>query len=155
MIRGTQPAATGQPHWWQRGVIYQLYMRSFHDADGDGVGDLAGVIDKLPYLVWLGVDALWLTPFYPSPMKDFGYDVADYTNVDSLFGDLATFDRLLAEAHRQRIKVIVDYVPNHTSSEHPWFLQSRSSRATRNATGISGATAKAQRAPPARRPTTG
>ncbi len=129
MIRGTQPAAAGQPHWWQRGVIYQVYVRSFHDTGGDGVGDLAGVIDKLGYLGWLGVDALWLTPFYPSPMKDFGYDVADYTNVDPLFGDLATFDRLLAEAHRQRIKVIVDYVPNHTSSEHPWFLQSRSSRA--------------------------
>jgi alpha-glucosidase len=131
MIRGPEPTlpnATRQPHWWQRGVIYQVYVRSFRDTNGDGVGDLAGVIEKLPYLEWLGVDALWLTPFYPSPMQDFGYDVADYTNVDSLFGDLKTFDRLLADAHRQRIKVIVDYVPNHTSSEHPWFLQARASR---------------------------
>jgi alpha-glucosidase len=123
-----QPAATEQPQWWQAGVIYQVYIRSFLDTNADGVGDLAGVIDKLPYLVWLGIDAIWLTPFYPSPMRDFGYDVADYTDVDPLFGDLATFDRLLAEAHRQQIKVIVDFVPNHTSNEHAWFRQSRSSR---------------------------
>jgi alpha-glucosidase len=128
MVHGTQSAATGQPHWWQRGVVYEVYVRSFCDTNGDGVGDLAGVIEKLSYLVWLGVDAIWLTPFYPSPMKDFGYDVADYTNVDPIFGDLAAFDRLVAEAHQQGIKVIVDYVPNHTSSEHTWFRQSRSSR---------------------------
>ncbi len=129
MLDGQQSGPADSPHWWQAGVIYQVYIRSFYDTNSDGVGDLAGVIDKLPYLVWLGIDAIWLTPFYPSPMRDFGYDVADYTTVDPLFGDLATFDQLIAEAHRQHIKVIVDYVPNHTSSEHPWFLQSRSSRA--------------------------
>jgi alpha-glucosidase len=131
MLYGEQSTATSQPHWWQGGVIYQVYIRSFCDTNSDGVGDLAGVIDKLPYLVWLGIDAIWLTPFYPSPMKDFGYDVADYTDVDPLFGDLATFDRLIEEAHRHRIKVIVDYVPNHTSIEHSWFRQSRSSRSNR------------------------
>src|SRR5688572_3502740 len=126
MLNQIQLAATRQPHWWQQGVIYQVYVRSFRDTNGDGVGDLAGVIDTLGYLSWLGVDAIWLTPFYPSPMKDFGYDVADYINVDPLFGDLTTFDQLLAAAHQQGIKVLVDYVPNHTSSEHPWFRQSRS-----------------------------
>src|SRR5690349_306862 len=124
-----QPTDDSQPSWWQRGVIYQVYVRSFRDSNGDGVGDLAGVIEKLPYLVDLGIDAIWLNPFYPSPMRDFGYDVADYTSVDPLFGDLATFDRLLAEAHGHGIKVIIDYIPNHTSNEHPWFRASRSSRA--------------------------
>jgi alpha-glucosidase len=128
MLHGQPTVVTGQPHWWQGGVIYQVYIRSFRDTNGDGVGDLAGVIEKLPYLEWLGIDAIWITPFYPSPMRDFGYDVADYTNVDPLFGDLETFDRLIEQAHRQGIKVIVDYVPNHTSSEHSWFRESRSSR---------------------------
>jgi alpha-glucosidase len=103
------------------------------DSNGDGVGDLQGIIDKLDYLNAgtpnsLGVDAVWVSPFYPSPMADFGYDVSDYCNVDPLFGDLATFDHLLAEAHRRGIKVIIDYVPNHTSDQHPWFIESRSSR---------------------------
>jgi len=120
-------------HWWQRGVVYQIYPRSFKDTSGNGVGDLQGIIDKLDHLNdgtprSLGVDAMWLSPFYPSPMADFGYDVADYCDVDPLFGDLATFDRLVAEAHRRDIKVIVDWVPNHTSDQHPWFIESRSSR---------------------------
>jgi alpha-glucosidase len=114
--------------WWQCGVIYQIYPRSFRDANGDGVGDLAGVIEKLDYIQWLGVDAIWLSPIYPSPMADFGYDISDYCDVHPLFGSLADFDRLLSEAHQRGLKVILDFVPNHTSDEHPWFIESRSSR---------------------------
>jgi alpha-glucosidase len=114
--------------WWQRGVIYHIYLRSFMDSNGDGVGDLAGITCRLDYLQWLGVDALWLSPIFPSPMADFGYDVADYTNIDSLFGTLEDFDQLVAEAHRRQLKVLLDYVPNHTSDQHPWFVASRSSR---------------------------
>lgn len=119
--------------WWQSGVIYQIYPRSFKDTNGDGIGDLAGIIEKLDYLNdgtnrSLGIDAVWLSPFYPSPMADFGYDVSDYCNVHPMFGDLDTFDLLVEEAHKRKIKVIVDYVPNHTSDQHPWFLESRSSR---------------------------
>jgi len=119
--------------WWQRGVVYQIYPRSFMDSNSDGIGDLQGVIDRLDVLndgseESLGIDAIWLSPFFPSPMKDFGYDVADYVNVDPMFGDLETFDRLVVEAHKRGIKIIIDYVPNHSSDEHPWFLESRSSR---------------------------
>jgi alpha-glucosidase len=115
--------------WWQSGVVYQIYPRSFKDSSGNGVGDLQGIIDQLDYLAdSLGIDAIWISPFYPSPMKDFGYDVADYCDIDPLFGDLATFDRLLAGAHARGIKIIIDWVPNHTSDEHRWFQESRSSR---------------------------
>ena len=119
--------------WWQRSVIYQIYPRSFKDSNNDGIGDLNGIIEKLDYLndgtpVSLGVDAIWLSPFYPSPMADFGYDVSDYCDVDPIFGDLTTFDRLVSEAHKRNIKVIIDWVPNHTSDQHPWFVESRSSR---------------------------
>lgn len=114
--------------WWKTGVVYEIYPRSFQDSDGDGVGDLAGITSRLNYLSWLGVDAVWLTPFYSSPMKDFGYDVAGYTDVDPLFGDLAVFDELVEQAHERNLKIIVDFVPNHSSSEHPWFKESRSSR---------------------------
>jgi len=151
------PQASQDLLWWQRGVVYQIYPRSFKDTTGNGVGDLNGIIESLDYLNdgstepvlspstllrvnsaeglttsgtsgSLGIDAIWLSPFYPSPMADFGYDVADYCDVDPLFGDLATFDRLVAEAHRRSIKIIIDYVPNHSSDQHPWFIQSRSSR---------------------------
>lgn len=107
--------------WWRDAVIYEVYVRSFADSDGDGVGDLPGIRSRLPYLAALGVDALWLTPFYPSPQADHGYDVADYRGVEPLFGTLADFDALVADAHALGLRVIVDIVPNHTSSAHPWF----------------------------------
>lgn len=108
-------------HWWRDAVIYQVYVRSFLDTTGDGIGDLAGVRTGLPYLKKLGVDGIWLSPFYPSPQHDHGYDVADYRDVDPVYGDLAEFDRLVADAHRLGLKVLLDIVPNHCSSEHPWF----------------------------------
>src|SRR4051812_25914038 len=114
--------------WWRSGVVYQIYPRSFADSNGDGVGDLAGVAGRLDHLADLGVDALWLSPFYPSPMADFGYDVSDYTDVDPIFGSLADADRLIEQAHRRGLRVIFDWVPNHTSDRHEWFLASRSSR---------------------------
>jgi alpha-glucosidase len=115
--------------WWQTAVIYQVYPRSFRDSNGDGVGDLDGVTAQLPYLSdTLGVDALWLSPFYPSPMKDGGYDISNFVDVDPIFGDLAAFDRLIAAAHARGLRVLIDYVPNHTSDQHPWFQESRSSR---------------------------
>jgi len=116
-------------HWWETGVIYQIYPRSFQDSDADGIGDLAGMESRLDYLVGLGVDAIWLSPIYPSPMADFGYDVADYCSIDPIFGDLDTFDRLLAAVHARGLKLLLDFVPNHTSDQHPWFAESRSSRA--------------------------
>jgi alpha-glucosidase len=115
-------------HWWQTGVIYQIYPRSFQDTDGDGIGDLRGIMQRLPYLVELGVDAIWISPIFTSPMADFGYDVADYSDIDPLFGSLADFDALLEAAHAQSLKVILDLVPNHTSDRHAWFIDSRSAR---------------------------
>ncbi|WP_375465161.1 alpha-amylase family glycosyl hydrolase [uncultured Methylobacterium sp.] len=114
--------------WWKRGAVYQVYPRSFQDTNGDGIGDLRGITARLDHLAWLGVDAVWISPVYPSPMADYGYDVADYCGIDPLFGTLADFDALIAEAHRRRLKVILDFVPNHSAITHPWFAQSRSSR---------------------------
>ena len=115
-------------HWWERGIVYQIYPRSFKDSNGDGIGDLTGIRQKLDYLQWLGVDAIWISPIYPSPMVDFGYDVSDYTDIDPIFGSLADFDALLAEVHDCGMKLLLDYVPNHTSDQHPWFIESKSSR---------------------------
>jgi alpha-glucosidase len=117
-----------QHSWWQSGVIYQIYPRSFQDSNGDGVGDLPGILSRLDYLEWLGVDAVWLSPIYPSPMADFGYDISNYVAVEPLFGSLADFDRLVAELHGRGMKIVLDFVPNHTSDQHPWFVESRSSR---------------------------
>jgi len=113
--------------WWRGAAIYQVYVRSFFDTDGDGIGDLGGVIAKLDYIASLGVDGIWLSPFYPSPMKDFGYDVADYCDVDPVFGDLDQFDALLQGAHDRGLKVIIDQVWSHTSDRHPWFAESAAS----------------------------
>ncbi|MGV2384913.1 MAG UNVERIFIED_CONTAM: alpha-amylase, partial [Thermobifida fusca] len=114
-------APTAHTHWWRHAVIYQIYVRSFADSNGDGEGDLNGIRERLPALVSLGVDAIWLTPFYVSPLADGGYDVADYRDVDPRFGTLADFDALLATAHDLGLRVIIDIVPNHTSSAHRWF----------------------------------
>jgi alpha-glucosidase len=117
-----------QYHWWQKGVIYQVYPRSFQDSNGDGIGDLPGIITRLDYIKNLGVECVWLSPIYPSPMHDFGYDVADYCDIEPMFGTLADFDQLLAETHQRGMKLILDLVPNHSSDEHEWFIESRSSR---------------------------
>ena len=117
-----------QPPWWQRGVIYQIYPRSWMDSNGDGVGDLPGILARLDHLTWLGVDAVWISPVYPSPGADLGYDVADYTAIDPLFGTMEDMDRLIAAAHERGLRVLLDWVPNHTSDQHPWFLASRSGR---------------------------
>src|SRR5260370_31545159 len=114
--------------WWRNGIFYQVYPRSFQDTDADGVGDLRGIIERLPYLESLGIDAVWLSPIFPSPMADFGYDIADYTGIDPLFGTMADFDDLMSAAHASGFKVILDLVPNHTSDQHPWFVESRGSR---------------------------
>ena len=114
--------------WWQHSVIYEVYPRSFLDTNGDGIGDLNGIARRLDYLVGLGVDAIWISPIFPSPMADFGYDVANYCDIDPIFGTLADLDLLLEQCHHRGLKVILDFVPNHTSDQHPWFLESRSSR---------------------------
>jgi alpha-glucosidase len=109
--------------WWENAVVYQIYPRSFQDSDGDGTGDLAGIERRLDHLTWLGVDALWLSPIYPSPLADTGYDVADYTDVDQVYGGLEAFDSVLAAAHERGLRVLMDLVPCHTSIEHPWFRE--------------------------------
>src|SRR5580693_5444800 len=114
--------------WWRGAVVYQVYPRSFRDANGDGVGDLAGVRQGLDYIASLGVDAVWLSPFYKSPMRDFGYDVSDYRDIDPMFGTLRDFDAMVAEAHERGLKVIIDQVWSHSSNEHPWFIDSRASK---------------------------
>jgi alpha-glucosidase len=116
------------PDWWRGAVIYQIYPRSFQDSNGDGIGDLAGIIQRLPYVASLGVDAIWISPFFPSPMLDFGYDVMNYRDVDPMFGTLADFDALIARAHELGLRVMIDLVLSHTSDQHRWFRESRSSR---------------------------
>jgi alpha-glucosidase len=114
--------------WWRDGVFYQIYPRSYQDSNGDGVGDIRGIIERLPYVSALGIDAIWLSPIFPSPMADFGYDISDYVGIDPLFGAMADFDALVSAAHAAGLKIILDLVPNHTSDQHPWFVESRSSR---------------------------
>jgi alpha-glucosidase len=124
----SQEQPMGEHPWWRGAVTYQIYPRSFLDTNGDGVGDLPGIIERLDYVASLGVDAIWIAPFFKSPMADFGYDIADYRDVDPLFGTLDDFDRLLAKAHGLKLKVMIDQVLSHTSAEHDWFRQSRTSR---------------------------
>lgn len=116
------------PDWWRGAVIYQIYPRSYQDSNGDGIGDLLGIVQRLPYIASLGVDAIWISPFFTSPMKDFGYDVSDYCDVDPMFGSLADFDAVIETAHFYGIKVMIDLVMSHTSDQHPWFIESRESR---------------------------
>ncbi|QPC89460.1 alpha-glucosidase family protein [Mesorhizobium sp. INR15] len=124
----SKPDLAADRDWWRGAVIYQIYPRSYQDSNGDGIGDLKGIVSRLPYIASLGVDAIWISPFFKSPMKDFGYDVSDYCDVDPMFGTLADFDALTAEAHRLGLKVMIDEVLSHTADIHPWFKESRSSR---------------------------
>jgi oligo-1,6-glucosidase len=122
----TGGVAADEP-WWRSAVVYQIYPRSFADSDGDGIGDLRGIIDRIDHLARLGVDVLWLSPIYPSPQDDAGYDISDYEDVDSTFGTLADLDELIAAVHVRGMRLVMDLVVNHTSDEHPWFVESRSS----------------------------
>ncbi|QQA44954.1 DUF3459 domain-containing protein [Pelagovum pacificum] len=136
------------PDWWRGAVIYQIYPRSFQDTDGDGVGDLAGIAKRLPYVASLGADAIWISPFFKSPMKDFGYDVSDYCDVDPLFGTLEDFDKVIEAAHAHGVKVMIDLVLSHTSEKHPWFEESRSSQSNDRANWYVWADPKADGTPP-------
>jgi len=149
VLEETAPAAQAEAaEWWRGAVIYQVYPRSFADTNGDGIGDLPGVTARLDYIASLGVDAVWLSPFFTSPMKDFGYDIADYRNVDSIFGTLADFDALLERAHALGLKVLIDQVWSHTSDQHAWFAESRSSRDNPRADWYVWADAKPDGSPP-------
>src|SRR5438105_4627746 len=134
--------------WWQKAVFYQVYVRSFADANGDGVGDLRGVIGKLDYLSWLGVDCLWLSPVTVSPDRDWGYDVADYRDIQPLFGTMDDLDELIARARDREIRIVLDLVPNHTSDRHPWFQDARRSRDARHRNRYVWADPRADGSPP-------
>ncbi len=136
------------PDWWRGAVIYQIYPRSYQDSNGDGIGDLAGIIQRLPHVASLGVDAIWLSPFFTSPMLDFGYDVSDYRDVDPMFGTLTDFDQLIAKAHELGIKIIIDLVLSHTSDQHPWFIESRADRTNAKADWFVWADPKLDGTPP-------
>lgn len=128
-ISGSPTHTAAATPWWKHAVVYEIYPRSFQDSTGDGIGDLNGIIERLDYLKALGVDAIWISPIYPSPQVDFGYDISDYENIDPQYGTLADFDRLIAEAKKRDIRIIMDMVMNHTSDQHPWFIESASSKA--------------------------
>ena len=134
--------------WWRGAVIYQIYPRSFQDSNGDGVGDLAGIVQRLPYIASLGVDAIWISPFFMSPMKDFGYDVSDYCDVDPMFGTLADFDAVVETAHRLGVRVMIDLVLSHTSDQHAWFGESRADRRNAKADWYVWADSKPDGTPP-------
>ncbi|KAA0699548.1 alpha-glucosidase [Neorhizobium sp. P12A] len=134
--------------WWRGAVIYQIYPRSYQDSNGDGIGDLKGIAARLPHVAGLGADAIWISPFFMSPMRDFGYDVSDYEDVDPIFGTLADFDSLIAEAHRLGIKVLIDLVISHSSDRHPWFVESRSSKGNKKADWYVWSDAKPDGTPP-------
>ncbi len=136
------------PHWWRGAVIYQIYPRSFADSNGDGIGDLRGICSKLDYVAGLGVDAIWISPFFRSPMRDFGYDISDYRQVDPMFGNLEDFDRLVREAHARGLRVLIDQVLSHNSDEHPWFQESRSDRSNDKADWYVWADPRADGTPP-------
>ena len=129
MTTSTKPAATSADPWWKHALIYEIYPRSFQDSNGDGIGDLNGITQRLDYLKTLGVDAIWLSPMYPSPQIDFGYDISNYEAIDPQYGTMADFDRLVAEARKRNIRILLDMVMNHTSDKHPWFIESESSKA--------------------------
>src|ERR1700687_456538 len=124
----TQPVDSEGHQWWQHAVFYEIYPRSFMDSNNDGIGDLNGIASKLDYLKSLGVDAIWITPCYPSPQVDFGYDVSDYENIDPMYGTLTDFDRMEQEGKQRGVRIILDFVVNHSSEQHPWFIDSKSSR---------------------------
>ena len=147
-MQAVTAACSAADAWWRGAVIYQIYPRSFADSNGDGIGDLAGITQKLDYVASLGVDAIWLSPFFTSPMKDFGYDVSDYCGVDPIFGTLEDFDRLMGKAHRLGLKILVDQVYAHTSDEHAWFIESRASRSNQRANWYVWANAKPDGSPP-------
>ncbi|MDO1581053.1 alpha-glucosidase family protein [Rhizobium oryzicola] len=148
MIASSQTTDTPDADWWRGAVIYQIYPRSYQDSNGDGVGDLKGITARLPHIAALGADAIWISPFFPSPMRDFGYDVSNYTDVDPMFGSLSDFDALIAEAHRLKIKVMIDLVISHSSDHHAWFIESRSSRVNPKADWYVWADAKPDGTPP-------
>ncbi|MBX9868246.1 MAG: alpha-glucosidase, partial [Burkholderiaceae bacterium] len=128
LAQDQQSGLTTLTDWWRDAVIYQVYPRSFLDTNGDGIGDLPGITAKLDYIAGLGVDIVWISPFFTSPMRDFGYDVADYCNVDPMFGSLSDFDALVQRAHALGLKIMIDQVLSHSSDQHPWFIESRQSR---------------------------
>ncbi len=146
--RVQNPALAVNRDWWRGAVIYQIYPRSYQDSNGDGIGDLKGIIQRLPYIAGLGVDAIWISPFFKSPMRDFGYDVTDYCDVDPMFGTLADFGELVDEAHRLGLKVMIDEVISHTADDHPWFKESRASRTNAKADWYVWADAKPDGTPP-------
>ena len=145
---GTATATATTHPWWKGATIYQIYPRSFQDSNGDGIGDLPGITQRLPHVASLGVDAIWISPFFTSPMKDFGYDVADYCDVDPIFGTLADFDALIARSHELGLKVLIDQVYSHTSDEHPWFAESRMGRSNPKQDWYVWADAKPDGSPP-------
>jgi len=148
VMAAAAPPASGELAWWRGAVIYQIYPRSFRDTNGDGIGDLAGIVERMDYIADLGVDGIWISPFFTSPMKDFGYDVADYFGIDPSFGSFADFDRIIEKAHSLGLKVIIDQVYSHTSDEHAWFQESRADRTNPKADWYVWADAKPDGSPP-------